>query len=119
MARCSIRLRASASLTRHGSPSSSATPRSSTARHIPYLDAQPRRYRLRLLNGSQARFYNIGFDVNGTDLPFWVIDSEQGLFPKPAEMTSLLIAPGERFDVIVDFTGTIAGKHRHDDQRRQ
>ncbi len=71
----------------------------------PKLDVQPRRYRLRLLNGSQARFYNIGFDVNGADQKFWVIGSEQGLLPKPVETTNLLIAPGERFDVIVDFTG--------------
>ena len=72
----------------------------------PKLDAQPRRYRLRLLNGSQARFYNLHFhQVGGSDLPFWVIGSEQGLLPKPAKMSGLLIAPGERFDVIVDFTG--------------
>jgi FtsP/CotA-like multicopper oxidase with cupredoxin domain len=75
----------------------------------PYLDAQPRRYRLRLLNGSQARFYNLTFELLGQDLarqelPFWVIGSEQGLLPKPAMNTRLLIAPGERFDVIVDFT---------------
>ena len=71
----------------------------------PYLDAQPRRYRLRLLNGSQARFYNLSFhQEGGTDLTFWVIGSEGGLLPKPAEVTSLLIAPGERYDVIVDFT---------------
>ncbi len=72
----------------------------------PFLDAQPRRYRLRILNGSQARFYNLHFhQVGGSDLPFWVIGSEGGLLPKPAEKTSLLIAPGERFDVIVDLTG--------------
>jgi spore coat protein A len=71
----------------------------------PYLDAQPRRYRLRLLNGSQAAFYNVHFQLAGSDLPFWVIGSEGGLLPKPAQMSSLLIAPGERFDVIVDFTG--------------
>jgi spore coat protein A len=72
----------------------------------PYLDAQPRRYRLRLLNGSQARFYNLHFNqVGGSDLRFWVIGSDGGLLPKPAEKTSLLIAPGERYDVIVDFTG--------------
>ena len=71
----------------------------------PYLDAQPRRYRLRLLNGSQARFYNLHFKLAGTDLPFWVIGSEGGLLPAPASKTSLLIAPGERYDVIVDFTG--------------
>jgi spore coat protein A len=75
----------------------------------PYLDAQPRRYRLRLLNGSQARFYNLHFNTAGNDLPFWVIGSEQGLLPKPAQMTNLLIAPGERFDVIVDFTGIPLG----------
>jgi spore coat protein A, manganese oxidase len=78
----------------------------------PFLDAQPRRYRLRLLNGSQARFYNLSFDVAGRHLrhlPFWVIGSEQGLLPKPAEKTSLLIAPGERFDVIVDFTDVRLG----------
>ena len=72
----------------------------------PYLDAQPRRYRLRFINGSQARFYNVHFNqVGGSDLPFWVIGSEGGLLPTPAQMSSLVIAPGERFDVIVDFTG--------------
>jgi spore coat protein A len=85
----------------------------------PKLDAQPRRYRLRLLNGSQARFYNLHFKSGDTpapgvvdsrvELPFWVIGSEQGLLPAPAQKTSLLIAPGERFDVIVDFTGIPLG----------
>ena len=75
----------------------------------PFLDAQPRRYRLRLLNGSQARFYNLHFQLGGIDLPFWVIGSEGGLLPAPAQKSSLLIAPGERFDVIVDFTGIPLG----------
>jgi FtsP/CotA-like multicopper oxidase with cupredoxin domain len=76
----------------------------------PYLDAQPRRYRLRLLNGSQARFYNVHFNQEGgSDLPFWVIGSEGGLLPAPAQMSSLVIAPGERFDAIVDFTGIPLG----------
>jgi spore coat protein A len=75
----------------------------------PFLDAQPRRYRLRLLNGSQARFYNLRFELDGGALPFWVIGSEGGLLPQPTEMTSLVIAPGERFDVIIDFTGIELG----------
>jgi len=75
----------------------------------PFLDAQPRRYRLRLLNGSQARFYTLRFQLDGGDLPFWVIGSEGGLLPQPAEMTSLVMAPGERFDVIIDFTGIELG----------
>lgn len=75
----------------------------------PFLDAQPRRYRLRFLNGSQARFYNIHFDLAGDNLPFWVIGSEGGLLPRPVQKTDLLIAPGERFDVIADFTGIPLG----------
>jgi len=76
----------------------------------PYLDAQPRRYRLRLLNGSQAAFYNVRFHLEGgSDLPFWVIGSEGGLLPAPAQMSSLVIGTGERFDVIVDFTGIPLG----------
>ena len=75
----------------------------------PRLDAEPRRYRLRFLNGSQARFYDVAFDHDGKALPFWVIGSEQGLLPAPAHKTHQLIAPGERYDVIVDFTGLPLG----------
>jgi len=73
----------------------------------PFLNAEPRRYRLRLLNGSQARFYNLHFNDGVNDLTFHVIGSEGGLLPAPAAMTGLVIAPGERFDVIVDFTGLL------------
>jgi spore coat protein A, manganese oxidase len=76
----------------------------------PYLDVQPRRYRLRLLNGSQARFYNLSFDTTGdADIPFWVIGSEQGLLPQPVKKWHLTIAPGERYDLIVDFKGVPLG----------
>ena len=85
----------------------------------PFLDAQPRRYRLRFLNGSQARFYNLHLQLAGQDLPFWVIGSEGGLLPEPVRKTTLLIAPGERFDVIADFTGIPLGSIDHDDQRRR
>jgi len=78
-------------------------------RAYPFLDAQPRRYRLRFLNGSQARFYNLHFDLNGNSLAFWIIGSEGGLLPAPVEVTELLIAPGERFDAIADFTGIPLG----------
>jgi spore coat protein A len=75
----------------------------------PFLDAQPRRYRLRLLNGSQARFYDLSFELGETHLTFHVIGSEGGLLPAPVPTTQLVIAPGERFDVIVDFTGLPLG----------
>jgi spore coat protein A len=75
----------------------------------PVLRVEPRRYRLRFLNGSNARFYDFSFDRGGTPLAFHVIGSEQGLLPAPAAKTHQLIAPGERFDVIADFTGLPLG----------
>ena len=44
---------------RSGCRSSSATSRSSTPRSGPVLDVEPRRYRFRIVNGSQSRFYNL------------------------------------------------------------
>ena len=75
----------------------------------PYHNVEPRRYRLRFLNGSNARFYNLWFDAGVGPIPFHVIGSEQGFLPAPALVNRLLIAPGERFDTIVDFTGLAAG----------
>ncbi|MEI6707632.1 MAG: multicopper oxidase [Methylococcales bacterium] len=67
----------------------------------PYLDVEPRRYRLRLLNGSNARFYTLSFK-NG--LTFWQISTDAGLLDKPVNVSNLTLAPGERADVIVDFS---------------
>ncbi len=75
----------------------------------PYLDVEPKRYRFRFLNGSNARFYNVSFDVGLGPIPFYVIGSEQGFLPIPVRKTKLLIAPGERFDTIVDFSGLAKG----------
>jgi spore coat protein A len=71
----------------------------------PFLDVEPRRYRLRFYNGSQARFYNFKFIDGKKILPFWIIGMEQSLLPAPEMATTLLLAPGERADVIVDFAG--------------
>jgi spore coat protein A, manganese oxidase len=75
----------------------------------PFLDVEPRRYRLRLYNGSQARFYNFKFVSPAGNMPFWVIGMEQGLLPAPVMKTTLLLAPGERADVIIDFAGLALG----------
>ncbi len=78
----------------------------------PYLNVEPRRYRLRLLDGSNARFYQLWFEKQGTTpvtLPFYVIGMEQGLMPKPMKLNTILMAPGERADIIIDFTGLANG----------
>jgi spore coat protein A, manganese oxidase len=73
----------------------------------PYVDVEPRRYRLRIVNGSQSRFYNLQFaeENSGRPLPFTQIGAEGGLLRAPVPMTALLIAPGERADLIIDFAG--------------
>jgi len=74
----------------------------------PYLEVEPRRYRFRLLNGSNARFYELRLENRLTRVPgppFWQIGTDGGLLDKPAMPQRLLIAPGERADVIIDFQG--------------
>jgi spore coat protein A len=73
----------------------------------PVMDVEPRRYRLRIVNGSQSRFYNVHFvsENSGRELPFTQIGAEGGLLRAPVPMTGLLIAPGERADLIIDFAG--------------
>lgn len=69
----------------------------------PVLEVETARYRLRILNASNARRYRL------TGLPFVQIGSDGGLLERPVEHSELLVAPGERFDVIVDFTETAPG----------
>ena len=72
----------------------------------PFHEVQPRTYRLRLLNGSNARIYNIAFR-NGH--PFTIIGTDGGLLPQPVQTTDLLLAPGERADILVDFSDGFSG----------
>jgi spore coat protein A, manganese oxidase len=74
----------------------------------PKLQVEPKRYRFRLLEGSNARFYNLTFRVGAVDgpvLPFYVIGTDGGLLDSPVKVDNLLYAPGERYDVIVEFAG--------------
>ncbi len=66
----------------------------------PYLDVEPRRYRFRLLNGSNARFYHLSLS-NGQE--FHQIGTDQGLLGAPVALKSFMIAPGERADLLIDF----------------
>jgi spore coat protein A, manganese oxidase len=69
---------------------------------LPYLEVEPRRYRFRILNGSNSRLYHLLLN-NG--LPMMQIGTDQGLLPAPVEVTRLAIAPAERADVVIDFAG--------------
>jgi FtsP/CotA-like multicopper oxidase with cupredoxin domain len=86
----------------------------------PYLEVEPRRYRFRVVNGSNARFFRMTLAETAGGAPgttIWQIGSDGGLLDRPVKPTdhedtgrpALLLAPGERADVIVDFTA-LAGK---------
>lgn len=80
---------------------------------FPFHEVDPRTYRLRLLNSSNGTFYKLSFStepsVISSGIAFHQIASEQGLLPAPAQMNLLIVGPGERADVILDFSGH-AGK---------
>lgn len=82
----------------------------------PYLNIEPRRYRFRILNGSNARFYNLTFgnaiaDGLSTPVPVYAIGADDAYLNRPTgPLSEILIAPGERIDIIVDFSG-VAGKN--------
>ena len=59
--------------------------------------------RLRILNGSNARFYNFSFEDKRT---FHVIATEGGFLNHPVAVKNLEVWPGERFEVMVDFSNT-------------
>ncbi len=102
---------------------------------FPFASVEPRRYRLRILNACQARFLNLQlYEDNGSGQPdlttrgpdFLVIGTEGGFLAKPVLIPSnrsmiylpdgvsvdpanpggsLITAPAERWDIIVDFSG--------------
>jgi len=72
----------------------------------PNLDVTPGWYRFRVLDGSNARFYTLSFD---NKMPFTVIGTEGGYLMAPFTTTSITIAPGERADILVDFSAIPVG----------
>ncbi|MFZ0304001.1 MAG: multicopper oxidase [Terracidiphilus sp.] len=69
---------------------------------FPYLDVQPALYRFRVLNGSNAQFFNLSLS---TGQPIMQIGTDQGLLPAPVPAKILTLAPAERADLVIDFSG--------------
>jgi len=67
----------------------------------PVLDVEPREYRFRVLNGSDSRFYNLFLSSSQV---IQQIGTDNGLLPAPVPLTQMLIGPGERKDIILDFS---------------
>ena len=89
----------------------------------PKKTVEPGFYRVRLVDGSDARCYQISFNTRdpwaaptppvrpdrARDLKFKVVANEQGYLPSPVEATSLTMCPGERYEFLLDFRA-LAGK---------
>ena len=88
----------------------------------PYLEVEPRKYRLRVLNGSNSRPYRLRLVPDAapdTSLPYHQIGTDGGLLAKPVPVGKVVngvpkgpqvtVAPAERADIVVDFSGFTAG----------
>ena len=70
------------------------------------LDLPRQVVRLRILNGVTHRVFNYGISDGST---FWQIGSDGGLLNDPVPLTKLMLAPGERAEILVDLTSYSVG----------
>jgi blue copper oxidase len=73
------------------------------------LEAVAAPYRLRLLNGSNARIYKLAWD---DDTPLTVIATDGGLLDRPVQRAYVTLAPGERVELYADFSADPLGTRR-------
>lgn len=67
----------------------------------PYLVVDQGKYRFRVLNGSNSRTYTLSLSDASS---FQQIGTEGGLLEAPVTVSSITLGPGERADVVVDFS---------------
>ncbi|SFB97730.1 multicopper oxidase family protein [Streptomyces aidingensis] len=73
----------------------------------PVLETAAARYRFRLLNAANARRYTLALqDADGRRVPGALVQigSDGGLLAGPVAHDTLTLAPGERYDVVIDFS---------------
>jgi len=67
----------------------------------PTLEAKKKLTRFRILNGSNARYYLLGFSDKRK---FQLIGSDGGLLEKPVTLSQIKLAPAQRIDIVVDLS---------------
>ena len=73
----------------------------------PNLNVARGLYRFRVLNASDARFYHLRMPAGA---PVYQIGTDGGLLDAPVRLSSLLLAPAERADLLIDFRTTSPGR---------
>jgi spore coat protein A, manganese oxidase len=69
---------------------------------FPYLDVEPRKYRFRILNAANGRFYRLSVSPA---VQIHQIGTDQGLLSAPVAVSDVQLAPAERVDLVIDFAG--------------
>jgi len=72
----------------------------------PYVEVSAKIIRFRLLNGANSRIYSFIFN---DDRHFYQVAGDSSFLPKPVKMKRLILSPGERAEILVDFSD-LAGK---------
>ncbi|GAW29201.1 multicopper oxidase family protein [Carboxydocella sp. ULO1] len=78
----------------------------------PLLKVAKKFYRFRILNGSNARIYCLSLhsEQRRDFIPIYLIGTDGGLLDKPYKINKFFISPGERADILVDFTSFNTGE---------
>lgn len=72
----------------------------------PFLEVKTRFYRFRVVNASSARIYDLALSNSAN---FTIIGNDGGLLEKPVSLSHALLSPGERLDILIDFSKTTVG----------
>jgi FtsP/CotA-like multicopper oxidase with cupredoxin domain len=67
----------------------------------PHFEVSARRYRFRILNGSNGKFFRLALS---SGQPVLQIATDGGLLPAPVKVNEIRLAMAERVEVIVDFS---------------
>lgn len=74
----------------------------------PFLDVEQRKYRFRILNGSNERFYRMSLS---SEQDFIQIGTDGGLLERPVRLKEITIAPSQRVDLVIDFKDQPVGSN--------
>lgn len=71
-----------------------------------YLEVARALYRFRIVNASNARIYRLGLE---DERPFHLIANDAGLLSEPLSVETIMLAPGQRAEILVDFRDDAPG----------
>ena len=73
----------------------------------PFVNVKAKKIRFRLLNGSNARVFKLAFSDGRK---FYQIATDNSFLEEPIKLTSVILTPGERAEIVVDFKDDLNGQ---------